>query len=252
MQESITSTPFGQICLLILAGAALHLVFLAINFVAARFVLRLPPREFKAVLIMGSQKTLPVSVTIISYFPPAFGTQGLLTLPCIVGHMVQLFIDAVIVSRMAAAEESQLQADKDAVRPCRVACALWRAGIADPQRAAQCGLRIFGVLCVLCWRPGRAVLHAQAPDNNCAASEAAQPGTRHSNGTSRNGVQDERSGSSAVESGTAASAVESETVAAPMLNGGGVTDGIPVRQRRSIDGDADARDGANGATDVHI
>lgn len=111
-QDSITSTPFGQICLLILAGAALHVAFLAINYVATALMLRLPPREFKAVLIMGSQKTLPVSVTIISYFPAAFGAQGLLTLPCIVGHMVQLFIDAVIVSRMAAAEDARQLADK--------------------------------------------------------------------------------------------------------------------------------------------
>jgi hypothetical protein len=67
--------------------------------------------ELKAVLIMGSQKTLPVCVTIISYFPPSFGVEGLLTLPCIMGHVVQLSIDAVIVSRWATLEEERIQAE---------------------------------------------------------------------------------------------------------------------------------------------
>lgn len=63
--------------------------------------LRLGRREFKAVLLMSSQKTLPVSVTVISFLG-ALGEEGLMTIPCIVGHMSQLFIDAYISSRWAA------------------------------------------------------------------------------------------------------------------------------------------------------
>jgi hypothetical protein len=111
LQEDIKSTPLSQICLLILAGAALHLTFLAVNFVVTKHVLHLSFPELKAVLIMGSQKTLPVSVTIINYFPASFGTRGLLTLPCIMGHMAQLFIDAMIVSRWASLEEKRMQAE---------------------------------------------------------------------------------------------------------------------------------------------
>lgn len=115
MQGDITGTPFGQICLLILAGVAIHVVYLAINVGAAR-VLNLPPRDYKAVIFMASQKTLPISVAVISFLPEAdFGSQGLLTIPCIIGHLSQLFMDAFIASRMAAAEEERQDKKKEAV-----------------------------------------------------------------------------------------------------------------------------------------
>lgn len=49
---------------------------------------------------MTSQKTLPVSVTVIGFLG-AVGEEGLMTIPCIVAHMSQLFIDAYIASRWA-------------------------------------------------------------------------------------------------------------------------------------------------------
>jgi hypothetical protein len=113
MQDDISSTPLGQICLLVLAGVAVHVIFLSLN-LGATAALRLSIKDFKAVLIMASQKTLPISVAIIAFLPAdRFGSQGLLTIPCILGHVSQLFIDAVIVSRMAAAEESRLRAEEE-------------------------------------------------------------------------------------------------------------------------------------------
>jgi hypothetical protein len=114
LQSEIISTPFGQIFLLILAGAAVHTLFLVVNFVAVKFICRLPERELKAALIMSSHKTLPVAVTVISYFPESVGPQGLLTIPCIVSHIVQLFIDSFIVAKMASKEENRLAAEKAA------------------------------------------------------------------------------------------------------------------------------------------
>lgn len=74
--------------------------YLSINYPICRYVLKLKRREFKAVVLMTSQKTLPVSVTVISFLS-AVGEEGLMTIPCIVGHMSQLFIDAYISSRWA-------------------------------------------------------------------------------------------------------------------------------------------------------
>eukprot|EP00892_Ulva_mutabilis_P004030 jgi/Ulvmu1/199/UM001_0203.1 len=105
-QEDITGTPFGQICLLILSGVAVHVVYLAVNFAACK-LLRLNSADFIAVVIMTSQKTLPISLSVISFLPVAtFGRHGLLSIPCIVGHLSQLFIDAVISSRIAAVHEA--------------------------------------------------------------------------------------------------------------------------------------------------
>lgn len=79
--------------------------YLSINYPICRFLLKLERREFKAVVLMASQKTLPVSVTVISFLG-AIGEEGLMTVPCIIGHMSQLFIDAYISSRWANEREA--------------------------------------------------------------------------------------------------------------------------------------------------
>lgn len=113
VQDDITGTPFGQICLLILAGIAIHVVYLAINVGAAKWLMRLPLRDFKAVVFMASQKTLPIAIAVIAFLPESkFGSQGLLTIPCIIGHLSQLFMDAFFASRMAAAEEERQEKKK--------------------------------------------------------------------------------------------------------------------------------------------
>ncbi|GAB5407632.1 MAG: hypothetical protein Aurels2KO_58630 [Aureliella sp.] len=91
-----------------LAGAiAMHLVFLAFNFIGVG-ILRLSDRERKAVLIMASQKTLPVTVTVISFLKESeVGDLGLITIPCVIAHISQLFIDAYIVGVWIARYEAQ-------------------------------------------------------------------------------------------------------------------------------------------------
>jgi solute carrier family 10 (sodium/bile acid cotransporter), member 7 len=105
MQEDITGTPFAQICLLILVGVGIHVVYLALNYTVSK-VIRLGLRDHIAVVIMASQKTLPIAIAVISFLPAKkWGRSGLLTIPCIIGHVSQLFIDAAIANRWANEEE---------------------------------------------------------------------------------------------------------------------------------------------------
>ena len=98
-----------NICVIVLAGIGLHVVLLAANWTATTPVLRLPEKERRAVLLMASQKTLPVAVTVISYLDEArWGGHGLIAIPCIVGHVSQLFIDAFIAGKWAAASAKSL------------------------------------------------------------------------------------------------------------------------------------------------
>eukprot|EP01023_Acetabularia_acetabulum_P047811 TRINITY_DN5041_c0_g1_i1.p1 TRINITY_DN5041_c0_g1~~TRINITY_DN5041_c0_g1_i1.p1 ORF type:complete len:380 (-),score=40.07 TRINITY_DN5041_c0_g1_i1:102-1241(-) len=106
-QESIVNTKFTSILLLILSGIGLHFLYLALNFACVNAA-RWEVSEQRAVLLIASQKTLPVAITIISYFGAAVGDQGLITLPCIIGHLSQLFIDSYFVSRMVAFDNKQL------------------------------------------------------------------------------------------------------------------------------------------------
>jgi len=102
-----------NILLAVLAGIAIHCVFLLLNFsILALPCTKLANKEYKAVMIMASQKTLPVAVTVIGFLPAGLGEQGLMVIPCIISHMSQIFIDAAIVSRWAQQWEQE-ERDRD-------------------------------------------------------------------------------------------------------------------------------------------
>ena len=100
-----------NIFIIVLAGIGFHLLLLTMNWTMTTPILKLPEKERRAVLLMTSQKTLPVAVTVISYLDEnKWGGHGLIAIPCIVGHVSQLFIDAFIASKWAArtrAEEAK-------------------------------------------------------------------------------------------------------------------------------------------------
>ena len=60
-------------------------------------LLRFPPKEAVAALIMSSQKTMPFAVSIIALLPDSLGAKGLLTLPPLVSQVSQLFCDIWII-----------------------------------------------------------------------------------------------------------------------------------------------------------
>ena len=50
---------------------------------------------------MPEQKTLPMAMTVLSFFPESLGEPGLIAIPCIVSHLVQLFVDAFLAAKWA-------------------------------------------------------------------------------------------------------------------------------------------------------
>ena len=116
-------------------GIALHLIFwtvaLPVWFVPFGFS---NVHQRRAVWLLASQKTLPVSMAVISGLGEDSGELGLITLPCIIGHLSQLIIDSFVVSywikkdKDAGVEEDtrppvELErrlADEDAVPPPQV------------------------------------------------------------------------------------------------------------------------------------
>lgn len=98
----------------------LHASYLLFNGVSAT-VLRLEAAEWIAVVLLASQKTLPVTISILSFLPESeVGEQGLLAVPPIIGHISQLIIDSCIVScwvvRAAAKEEALKKAGTELLR----------------------------------------------------------------------------------------------------------------------------------------
>jgi sodium/bile acid cotransporter 7 len=91
---------------LLACGLLLHVVYLALNYSAAHRLLGSPLSLKKAVVIMASQKTLPMAMTVLAFFPASLGEPGLIAIPCIVSHLTQIFMDAFIAAKWAAATEA--------------------------------------------------------------------------------------------------------------------------------------------------
>ncbi len=105
---SESSQQLAQIALtslLVLAvfGLLIHIVYLLLNDGVCRALrFALPLR--KAVVLMASQKTLPVAMTVLAFLPVPAETKGLIAIPCITFHLGQIFLDAVIATRWGSEE----------------------------------------------------------------------------------------------------------------------------------------------------
>lgn len=68
--------------------------------------LNLAVAERKAVIILTSQKTLPVAVTVISFLDGLESLNlGIMVIPCILCHLCQLLIDGLFVNKWGAMTE---------------------------------------------------------------------------------------------------------------------------------------------------
>lgn len=79
-RDTLLQQAFTSVLLVVVLGSGLHLVLLALNALVVRYLLRLPFREGVAVMIMSSQKSAPVAVTVISYLTPNLTQQGLMAM----------------------------------------------------------------------------------------------------------------------------------------------------------------------------
>ncbi len=105
--ESLAAVAMGGLLMLILAGLVIHGVYLAINDASTR-LLGLDGPARKAVVLMASQKTLPVALTVLALIPDEAvgpGVKGLLAIPCITSHLGQIFVDAFIATRWGRLRE---------------------------------------------------------------------------------------------------------------------------------------------------
>ena len=51
-------------------------------------------------MLVGSQKTLPIAVTVLNQLAPLVqGPMGLAVIPCVAAHLSQILIDSLLVSR---------------------------------------------------------------------------------------------------------------------------------------------------------
>nr|CAD1836737.1 unnamed protein product [Ananas comosus var. bracteatus] len=88
-------------------GIILHLVLLALNAIAVQILslvsggresVYAKKENARAVIVVASQKTLPVMVAVVEQLGGALGESGLLILPCVASHINQIIIDSFLVN----------------------------------------------------------------------------------------------------------------------------------------------------------
>lgn len=94
----LDTTPF------LLAGS-----YLGANYLLCS-MLGLEHRELEAVMLVASEKSLPVSVTVVSFLG-TLGEEGLMIIPCVMGHLSQLLIDSQIASWWANHQKDKVPED---------------------------------------------------------------------------------------------------------------------------------------------
>ncbi|XP_027111333.1 probable sodium/metabolite cotransporter BASS4, chloroplastic isoform X3 [Coffea arabica] len=81
--------------LLVFNGLAIHILSTICGGSKSAFAKK---ENTSALLLVASQKTLPVMVAVIEQLGGAFGESGLLVLPCVAAHLNQIVVDSFLVS----------------------------------------------------------------------------------------------------------------------------------------------------------
>jgi len=99
-QEDLLRISFESLAKIIVANIAIHLGLL-ICVLGVVCMLRFQVKDAVSVAIMASQKSAPVAVTVISYLTPIVSQQGLLSIPCISGQLIQIFAGTCLASQFS-------------------------------------------------------------------------------------------------------------------------------------------------------
>ncbi|EFJ40825.1 hypothetical protein VOLCADRAFT_99308 [Volvox carteri f. nagariensis] len=102
----------SMIVSVIVLSAAVHVFYLVVNHFAVKFLFHPPLPEHVAVVVMASQKSAPVAVTLISYVTSLPAQQGLLAIPSVVGQLSQIFIGAALAKYIAPIVDRAVKAAK--------------------------------------------------------------------------------------------------------------------------------------------
>jgi len=96
----------SDLTLCLTLAATVHLIYRLIGYVVATTA-RLPPEEWVTIVLMCSQKSLPVCVSVLAALPADLRAKsGLFILPCIMAHAAQLIIDSILAVRWQVQAEN--------------------------------------------------------------------------------------------------------------------------------------------------
>lgn len=120
-------------------GAGFHVVLLIVNAVVVLLV-PLSNASRKAIIIMGSQKTVAIAVAFLALLPDAM-QPGVMVIPAIISHFSQIVIDAFVATWLITALPSARDEDDDAKAEltARSSSTTPQAGVAKREGSVQDG-----------------------------------------------------------------------------------------------------------------
>lgn len=104
-RENIFDASSVDLTLCLILAGSVHLIYRLLGYFAAEAA-RLPHREWITIVLMSSQKSLPVCVSVLATLPTEMAKdQGLFILPCVMAHAAQLIIDSILAKIWAVPDE---------------------------------------------------------------------------------------------------------------------------------------------------
>ncbi|KAK9061343.1 hypothetical protein SSX86_018523 [Deinandra increscens subsp. villosa] len=101
--------------IVVMMGMVLHLTLLSFNATSIRYLCALSggsksifakKENSTALLLVASQKALPVLVAVVDQLCSTFGEPGLLIIPCVAAHLNQIIMDSILVNYWNKNEQS--------------------------------------------------------------------------------------------------------------------------------------------------
>jgi sodium/bile acid cotransporter 7 len=112
-RDSLLQTPGGMIASLIAIVSATYVFFQLLNLFLVHYVFKYDPFDSVALVILSSQKSAPVAMTIISYITLVTTQQGLLAIPSIIGQLAQIFIGSALAPFIARKVKALMNSQKE-------------------------------------------------------------------------------------------------------------------------------------------
>lgn len=98
-QPDLADAAPKDLALCLTLAASVHLIYRLMGYLAANAA-ELPPKDWVTIVLMCSQKSLPVCVSVMAALPAALrSSSGLFIIPCIMAHAAQLIIDSILAVR---------------------------------------------------------------------------------------------------------------------------------------------------------
>lgn len=92
-----------EILVLFIVAVLIHLFYLLFNYIVLlkAFHYCVPMKQAISILIMASQKSSPVALSVIAVVAQTTSEKGLLTIPCVLGQIGQIFVGSIVTGYFA-------------------------------------------------------------------------------------------------------------------------------------------------------